>query len=118
MSTVLQESRVSLPVHDALMLCNGCGRLSRDHEASCWRCGEDRPAAISHIGQVYSFTSVCTDGEPFVLALVELSCGRLVTARIIDAGQELKIGSPVEFHPEISQASQSGGLFFRPLATG
>jgi hypothetical protein len=55
--------------------------------------------------------------ESFVLALVELLCGRLVTARIMDAECELKIGLAVEFNPELSRTAESGGLFFSPLVT-
>ena len=55
------------------------------------------------------------DHLAFVLALIELSHGKLVTAQIVDAGQELRIGLPVEFLPAMTLESKSGGLFFGPM---
>ena len=97
------------------MLCEECGRLSADAEESCWRCGRDSLYPMSRFGEIFSYTTVFTEKEPFVLALVELPCGKLVTARIIDIRCDLRIGLPVEFRPATSRLSESGGLFFSPL---
>jgi len=114
MSTVLLE-RAHL--HKLLTYCTDCGRLSYDDESVCRCSGSETLEHVSHVGEIYSYTTVHQSAGSFVLALVELSGGPLVTARIVGVDRELKIGLPVEFIPDAESvpSSRSGGLSFCPL---
>ena len=114
MSTVLFESahRLKLLTH-----CIDCGRLSPDSDDVCNHCGSDTLEQVSHVGEIYSYTIVRQGEGSFVLALVELSGGPMVTGRIIGVDRELRIGLPVELIPAAQPCSGkgSGGLSFRRL---
>ena len=116
MSTVVAERTARSYTETRMLLCGDCGRLSRAGSACCWRCGEDSLAPISPVGEIYAFTNVCAEGDSFLLALVELTCGKLVTARIVDDGGELRIGLPVVLETGSSLETPASGLHFSPLA--
>jgi uncharacterized OB-fold protein len=117
MSTVLLERSSRAHRHKYLTYCADCGRLSYDNEGVCKCGGNETLERVSHDGEIYSYTTVHQSAEPFVLALIKLSRGPLVTGRIIDVDRELKIGLPVEFMPDAEPLSSSGagGLLFCPL---
>ena len=94
--------------------CADCGRLSYGNEGVC-KCGEsEKLEHVSRVGEIYSYTTVHQSAGSFVLALVRLSDGPLVTGRIVDVDRELKIGLPVDFMPDAEPlpSSESGGLSF------
>ena len=79
MSTVLLERSSRAPKHKYLTYCADCGRLSYDNEGLCKCGGNETPQRVSHDGEIYSYTTVHQGAEPFVLALIKLSRGPLVT---------------------------------------
>lgn len=96
MATVLLEPSVRTSHYQHLACCPECGRLSYQSDEAC-RCGAiEKPDSVSQFGEIYSYTTVHHSSGPFVLALVRLSGGPLVTGRIIGADRELKVGLPVE----------------------
>src|ERR1700730_14503468 len=99
MSTVLLERSSRAHLHKYLTYCADCGRLSNHNQDVC-KCGEsDTLEHVSHLGEIYSYTTVHQSAGSFVLALVQLSDGPLVTGRIVGIDRELKVGLPVEFMP-------------------
>jgi uncharacterized OB-fold protein len=114
MSTVLLERSDRAYLHKYLTYCADCGRLSYDNEGLCKCGGSETLEHVSHLGEIYSYTTVHQCAEPFVLALVRLSEGPLVTGRIVGIDRELKVGLPVEFMPDAEPlpGSESGGLSF------
>ena len=118
MSTVVLEhsSQPRVRTRRSLTLCGACGQLSCESGSHCQRCGANALEPVSRVGEIYSYTTVDAEAGSFVLALVELSGGKLVTARILDAPRELKIGLPVELTTGLSLESESGALFFSPRA--
>ena len=117
MSTVLMERSSRAYLHKYLTYCADCGRLCYDNEGLCKCGGSETLEHVSHVGEIYSYTTVHQSSGSFVLALVKLSGGPLVTGRIVGVDRELKVGLPVEFLPETEPlpGSESGGLSFCPL---
>lgn len=118
MSTALLEQPLvfhHVPASRYLNYCGDCGRLSCENEETCPRCGGGVLEQVSQTGEIYSYTTVHESDGSFVLALVQLSSGPLVTARIVDVDGESRIGLPVRFttRTEISAA----GIFFAPHHT-
>jgi uncharacterized OB-fold protein len=72
---------------------------------------------VSHLGEIYSYTTVQHSAGPFVLALIRLSGGQLVTGRIESDDRELKVGLPVELIADArsSPGPEARGLSFCPL---
>jgi uncharacterized OB-fold protein len=84
--------------------------------------------ALSGRGEVYSFTVVSDppagfeDAAPYVLALVRLAEGPIVTAQLtdIDGPDAVEIGMPVEMVTRRLRTHGSGGIIeygykFRPI---
>ena len=114
----------------SLHYCRKCRNVFTT--TSCAGCGASNVHRLSRTGQVYSYTTVYQRGttgeDAFVLALVQLSEGPMVTAKILHTDQlpELKrpllrVGLPVELVSPTSEElmgsdeQSSGGLHFRPL---
>lgn len=100
--------------HRRLALCHDCGRLSDEHELTCQCCSSEGLELVPHFGEIYSYTVVHQDSGSFVLALIRLTGGSLVTARIHADGHDLRIGLRVQFEANKSE-SVSRGLFFSPM---
>lgn len=120
MSTALLETPVVFhhtPVSKNLTYCGGCGQLSYEHEATCQRCGGEELQSVSQTGEIYSYTTAHDGDKSFVLALVELTGGRMVTARIVDLDREPRIGLPVRFTSDPRQSAESAvaGFCFAPM---
>jgi uncharacterized OB-fold protein len=96
--------------------CRDCGRLANGREATCERCGGEALEQVSPVGEIYSYTTVRHATAPFVLALVQLSSGQLVTARIVATDRQLRIGLPVEFAsgPALLAETEVAGPLFLP----
>ncbi|EMI15567.1 hypothetical protein RMSM_07512 [Rhodopirellula maiorica SM1] len=114
--------------------CRRCGRLADEHEQICSRCDYDGVDAVSQFGEVYSYTTVrackpqntankidgkasgsCQESldDQWVLALIQLSNGALVTAKLVPPRDDLHIGLRVKFVPNPPSATHTGnGLFF------
>ncbi len=95
--------------------CDDCGRMSSESTDSCQRCGATDLVSISRTGEIYSYTFVNNGREAYVLALVRLSDSRLITARIVDTGRDLRIGMLVEAVD--SSTTHSEVLAFCPIAS-
>ncbi len=85
--------------------CDGCGRNLFPPREICPHCGSDRtsPKTFSGRGEVYSYSIVYKGPSqfeemvPYVVALVKLEEGPLVTAQITDiASNQVEIGMAVE----------------------
>lgn len=114
--TVYDNAQLATRLDRRLSFCSHCGRLSCERTSICRRCADDALVSVSLIGEIYSYTVVKQQGEPFVLALVRLSNGSLVTARIVDVDRDLRIGLRVMFAPDVEAARKfPDGLFFTSL---
>lgn len=86
--------------------CESCGKNffpTRNICPKCRRKGRIVEKVFSGKGKIYSYTLVSVPPEgfeleaPYILALVELDEGTLVTSQIVDCGRnEIEIGTPVE----------------------
>lgn len=85
--------------------CLDCGRISPSLRSICPGCQGDRieEVALSGRGEVYSFAVMYKAPEgfeqdiPYVVALVKLDEGPLITAQITDVDvDEVRVGMPVE----------------------
>jgi uncharacterized OB-fold protein len=85
-----------------------------------------RPAALSKQGVLYSFTTLTEvpdgyeDQAPYILGLVKLDDGVMVTAQITDVDEELSIGDRVEMVTRKLTTEGTRGMIvygykFRPL---
>jgi len=81
----------------SLNYCAECGRLTEDSLRACSECGSELFKRVPHIGTIYSYTTVRQSTGSFVLALVQLAEGQLVTGRVVGVDHDLRIGLPVEF---------------------
>jgi len=99
-----------------LNYCAECGRLSEENLRACADCGGEQFKRVPHVGTIYSYTTVRRSSGSFVLALVQLAEGRLVTGRVVGAGPELRIGLPVQFVRPEESGDDSGarGVSFGP----
>lgn len=83
--------------------CTGCGALQwypRTHCKACWSFELDWVPA-SGLGRIKTFTRTGYHGLPgmedtFVFAIVELEEGVCMSANILNAGDDLAIGQPVQ----------------------
>jgi uncharacterized OB-fold protein len=116
MSALLEHLPTRTHVSRLVTRCRDCGRLSNAREETCERCGGEALEQVSPVGEIYSYTTVRHSAAPFVLALVQLSSGQLVTARIIATDRELRIGLPVEFAsgPQLLSETEAAGPLFLP----
>ncbi|HEX4144125.1 MAG TPA: OB-fold domain-containing protein [Pirellulales bacterium] len=113
MSTAVLEHSVRVAHHRRLTHCPDCGRLSYENEDACQCGGDEKPYPVSRYGEIYSYTKVHHGAAPFVLALVRLAGGQLVTGRLLGIDREPKIGLPVELaDTEQSSSSGSNGISF------
>ena len=107
--------------------CQGCAALQFPPRLSCRRCGRAalEPFRFSGRGQVFSHAKVATppagfDG-PYLVALVQLEEGPLVTAQLTDVeAADVTIGLPVEMVTRRLQEKGPEGLLvygykFRPV---
>ncbi|NPV09238.1 MAG: Zn-ribbon domain-containing OB-fold protein [Anaerolineae bacterium] len=85
--------------------CLGCGRISPSLRPICPACQDDRmeEVELSGRGEVYSFAVMYKAPEgfeqdiPYVVALVKLEEGPVITAQITDvAVDDVRVGMPVE----------------------
>lgn len=115
-AALLEHSPPRTHVSRLLTRCRDCGRLSSAREDTCERCGGEALEQVSPVGEIYSYTTVRHATAPFVLALVHLSSGQLVTARIVATDHELRIGLPVEFAtgPSLLSETEAAGPLFLP----
>ncbi|GAA5504701.1 OB-fold domain-containing protein [Novipirellula caenicola] len=126
------------PVVDrSIGFCRHCGRLADEHEQTCSRCEHDSVDAVSQFGEVYSYTTIrscktrssakssgnnanggnveCQDVQ-WVLALIQLSNGALVTGKIVPPRGDLHVGLRVKFVPATASVDHAGNaLIFSPV---
>ena len=100
-----------------LRRCDECGGVQYGIEHGCQCCGGAEMRRLTPVGEIYSYTTVTHGSEPFVLALIQLSGGPLVTAQLEMSERKLRVGMPVELAHGRTSESVSGGLFFRPRQT-
>ncbi|MGU3432552.1 Zn-ribbon domain-containing OB-fold protein [Actinomycetes bacterium M1A6_2h] len=97
--------------------CRNCGTVNRADFESCQQChGVDlTPVPAQGDGEIVSaITDHVVEGAPVVLALVELSEGPWVAARIEDVRHAPPVGTPVILrvrHPEATSDSESVPAF-------
>lgn len=112
-------------------VCPSCeGRLFPPRDV-CPKCGEEARTLyrFAGVGQVYSYTTVYEapagfeDQAPYVVALVQLEEGPLVTAQLTDVDpDQVEIGMPVEMVTRRLKAQGERGVIlygykFRPRLT-
>lgn len=89
---------------------------------------QSQAVQLSGLGEVYSYTIVTDAPEgfdeyaPYVLALVKLDEGPMLTAQLTDLGEEPAIGMRVEMvtrrlHTEGTTGVIAYGYKFRPIHT-
>ncbi len=111
--------------------CPGCGDLHFPPRPSCSRCGHEElePFRFCGRGEVFSYSVVAMAPKgflaPYVVAMVELEEGVMVTAQLTDVEPEdVAIGLPVEMVTRRLQDAEDEGYIvygykFRPrLADG
>lgn len=110
-------------------VCPHCGARLFPPRDICPHCNGPAKTEFpfSGLGEVYSFTTMYTAPQgfdryaPYVVALVKLAEGSLVTAQLTDVAQnEVYIGMPVEMVTRrINEESEAGlinyGFKFRPV---
>jgi scaffold protein (connect acetoacetyl-CoA thiolase and HMG-CoA synthase) len=110
--------------------CTGCSSLQFPPRLSCRKCGATalEPHRFSGRGEVFSHAEVAQppsgfDG-PYVVALVRLEEGPLVTTQLTDVeASDVAIGMPVEMVTRRLQEKGPDGLLvyaykFRPVMAG
>jgi len=113
--------------------CQGCGEKSFPPRQVCPACGSDssQPFPFNGRGEVYSFTTIYEapsgfdENAPYVVALVKLEQGPMLTAQLTDLGDaKPEIGMPVEMVTRrLRQDGDERGMLiygykFRPLLAG
>lgn len=112
--------------------CEGCQRVTFPPPEVCPDCGstELKPHHLSGAGEVYSFSIVYQaphgfeEHVPYVVALIRLAEGPLVTAQLTDVDPErVEIGLPVEMVTRrLTDYGEEGllvyGYKFRPRLAG
>ena len=113
-----QTSYLGPLLHWHFAICSDCGRLFRHRDETCPDCQSDALEPIPQTGEIYSYTTVRQSASTFVLALIRLSSGKLVTAKVVGADRELKIGMAVHItrEPDLYSESKANSLCFSPLA--
>jgi len=101
-----------------ILHCSSCQALHVPSKLVCTRCGGENLTQRSGgtSGTIYSFTTIYTaptrfcDQVPYDIALVELTGGVKVTARVERVrGESLYIGMPVRFSRQ-----DEHGFWFKP----
>ncbi len=110
--------------------CENCGIVDFPPRIICPKCrraGKIKEIRLSDIGKVHSFTQVHVASEgyelqtPYVLAIIQLPEGPMLTAQIVECDiADVKIGMPVEMvFRKIVEDEDCGlihyGFKFRPL---
>ena len=110
-------------------ICPKCGKILFPPRDICPACGgpAKTPLQLTGKGEVYSFSTVYVAPEgfaeyvPYVVALVKLDEGPLVTAQLTDVDEDdVYVGMPVEMVTrKIQEEGEEGLIFynykFRPL---
>jgi uncharacterized OB-fold protein len=110
-------------------VCETCGNTIFPPRDVCPHCAEQRQTwtTLSGRGEVYSYTTMYNppagfeEYAPYMVALVKLAEGPMVTAQLTDVdSQDVFIGMPVEMVTrKLSQEGDEGqilyGYKFRPL---
>ena len=110
-------------------VCNLCGNTIFPPRDVCPHCAQQRQTwtTLSGRGEIYSYTTMHSvpvgfeEYSPYMVALVKLAEGPMVTAQLTDVdAQDVFIGMPVEMVTrKLSQDGDEGqilyGYKFRPL---
>jgi uncharacterized OB-fold protein len=122
MATMTLEESVDMRVEERVTFCGQCGHVSLANATVCEHCGGEKVELVPPMGEIYSYTVVHRsagegDEVEFILALVQLSDGRLVMGQIVGPGGAVRMGQSVEVMPQTRQrmSARSGGLFFALL---